>query len=76
MGRAAAESQSSPDGCSMSSPPANRASLVRNVQVTSSLGPGVFQVQSCHYRESLGQPFQFDLELLSDDTDNANTQAW
>ena len=68
MGRAAAQSQSSPDGCSMSSPPANRASLVRNVQVTSSLGPGVFQVQSCHYRESLGHPFQFDLELLSDDT--------
>jgi type VI secretion system secreted protein VgrG len=52
----------------MSSQQANKASLVRNVLVTSPLGPGVFQLQSCRYRESLGQPFPFDLELQSDDT--------
>jgi type VI secretion system secreted protein VgrG len=52
----------------MSSLQANKASLVKNVLVNSPLGPGLFQLQSCRYRESLGQPFQFDLELQSDDT--------
>lgn len=52
----------------MSSPQANRASLARNVVISSPLGPGVFRLRSGRYREALGQPFQFDLELQSDDT--------
>ena len=42
----------------MSSAQANKASLLKDVLVDSPLGAGLFQLQSCRYRESLGQPFR------------------